>query len=154
MTLLLIELLTDNSTFRAAIIPKILSCSTTFYYSTTLLMKMQSYYDYLKSWLQTDEPTDRQTDRLTDRPTDRQTLLSIELLSQRKISMHYTIQQVNYCTKTIITCSYRLTYITICRATITAKPTDITTYSATITAKQLSCIITIYYNTYLLLKLH
>ena len=67
--------------------------------------------------------------------------------------MHDTIQQVNYCKKkNVITCSYRLTYITICRATITAKPTDITTYSATITDKQLSCIITIYYNTYLLLK--
>ena len=48
---------------------------------------------------------------------------------------------------------YRLTYITICRATIAAKRTNITAYRATITVKQLSCIITFYYNTILLLKL-
>ena len=48
---------------------------------------------------------------------------------------------------------YRLTYITIYRATIATKPTDITTYRAIVTVKQLSYIITFYYNTILLLKL-
>ena len=68
-------------------------------------------------------------------------------------SLNDTIQPYYYCTKTFVTCSYRLTYITICRATIAAKQTNITTYRATITVKQLSCIITFYYNTILLLKL-
>ena len=70
-----------------------------------------------------------------------------------KKSTYDTIHPFHYCKKAIVTCIYRLTYITICRATIAAKRTNITTYRATITVKQLSCIITFYYNTILLLKL-
>ena len=67
--------------------------------------------------------------------------------------MYDTIQPFHYCTKAFVTFIYRLTYITIFVATIAAKLTNITTYRATITVKQLSCIITFYYNTILLLKL-
>ena len=49
--------------------------------------------------------------------------------------MYDTIQSVHNCTKAIVTCIYRLTYITICRATTATKPTNITTYRATITVK-------------------
>ena len=66
--------------------------------------------------------------------------------------MHDTIQQFHFCTKAIVTCNYRLTYLTICGATIDAKATNITTYRATITDKLLACIITFYYNTILLLE--
>ena len=59
-----IELLTDVTTFRAAIAAKILLCVTTFYFNTTLLLQSQI------SWHK---------------------LLHIELLSQLKIVMHHYI---------------------------------------------------------------
>ena len=62
--------------------------------------------------------------------------------------MYDTIQSVHYCNLQL-----QADYITICTATIATKPTDITTYRATITDKQLSCIITFYYDTILQLKL-
>ena len=40
LTLLPIELLTDITTFRAAIAAKLLSCMNTFYYNNTLLLKL------------------------------------------------------------------------------------------------------------------
>ena len=61
---------------------------------------------------------------------------------------HITIAQ-----KLFLTCSYRLNDITIFRATNAAKPSGITTYRSAITQTQLSCIVTLYHYTILLLKL-
>ena len=41
-----------------------------------------------------------------------------------------TIQSDHHCINDIVIHSYRLTFITICRATTAAKPTDITTQGA------------------------
>ena len=98
----------------------------------------------------TDRQTNQQTKWLRDRQTDFDNYRAAIATNNHQ---YITLYKISLFYNTILTCNYRLNYISIYRATIAAKPTDITAYITTITVKQLSCIITFYYHTVLLLRL-
>ena len=94
--------------------------------------------------------TNQKTNWLTEWMMDLANCRAVIAAKIINVWQYWTISLLH---KAIVTCRYRLTYITICRATIAAKPTNMNTYSDSITVKHLLCIITFYCNTILILKL-